>query len=89
MLPARFDDTPLPGLLSNMVTVDLRGRTPQQLAAMIAAKLATIANAVPDGGPGKPNGEPDEPRREATSRDSKIASYKRGATSSNPVAPTR
>ena len=42
VLPARFDDTPLPGLLSDMVTVDLRGRTPQQFAAMIAAKLADL-----------------------------------------------
>ena len=72
VLPARFDDTPLPGLLSDMVTVDLRGRTPQQFAAMIAAKLATIAIAVPDGGPGEPNGEPtkaDVGRREATPGD--------------------
>jgi TIR domain len=36
VLPARFDDTPLPGLLSDMVTVDLRTRTPEQFAAMIA-----------------------------------------------------
>ena len=28
VLPARFDDTPLPGLLSDMVTVDLRRYTP-------------------------------------------------------------
>src|SRR5271169_2309002 len=42
VLPARFDDTPLPGLLSDMVTVDLRGRAPEQFAAMIAAKLATL-----------------------------------------------
>jgi hypothetical protein len=42
VLPARFDDTPLPGLLSDMVTVDLRGRTPQQFAAMIANKLAVL-----------------------------------------------
>ena len=28
VLSARFDDTPLPGLLSDIVTVDLRGRTP-------------------------------------------------------------
>lgn len=54
VLPARFDDTPLPGLLSDMVTVDLRGRTPQQFAAMIAAKLATIAIVVPGGGSGEP-----------------------------------
>ena len=32
VLPARFDDTPLPGLLADMVTVDLRARTPQQFA---------------------------------------------------------
>ena len=42
VLPARFDDTPLPGLLSDMVAVDLRGRTPQQFAAMIADKLAAL-----------------------------------------------
>ena len=47
VLPARFDDTPLPGLLSDMVTVDLRGRTPQQFATMIAAKLAGLAIAAP------------------------------------------
>ena len=44
VLPARFDDTPLPGLLSDMVTVDLRGRTPEQFAALIAAKLAALAS---------------------------------------------
>ena len=72
VLPARFDDTPLPGLLSEMVTVDLRGRTPQQFAAMIATKLATIAIAVRDGGSGEPNGEPTESgarRHRATSSD--------------------
>src|SRR5215471_14984535 len=53
VLPARLDDTPLPGLLSDMVTVDLRTKTPQQFAAMIAAKLATIAIAVRDGGSGE------------------------------------
>ena len=42
VLPARFDDTPLPGLLSDLVTVDLRGRTPEQFAAVIAAKLAAL-----------------------------------------------
>ena len=45
VLPARFDDTPLPGLLSDMGTVDLRDRTPQQFAAMIADKLAALAAA--------------------------------------------
>ncbi len=43
VLPARFDDTPLPGLLSDMVAVDLQTRTPQQFAAMIADKLASLA----------------------------------------------
>ena len=42
VLPARFDDTSLPGLLSDLVWVDLRGRTPQQFAAMIANKLSTL-----------------------------------------------
>ena len=50
----------------------LRGRTPQQFAAMIATKLATIAIAVRDGGSGEPNGEPTEAgvrRHAATSAD--------------------
>ena len=68
VLPARFDDTPLPGLLSDMVTVDLRGRTPQQFAAMIATKLAAIAIAVRDGGSGEPT-EPGARRHRATSSD--------------------
>jgi len=54
VLPARFDDTQLPGLLSDTVTVDLRGRTPQQFAAMIVGKLAALdiaTSALPtDGG---------------------------------------
>ena len=61
VLPARFDDTPLPGLLSDMVTVDLRTRTPQQFAAMIADKLAAlgIVAAFPPadaGGPARDGG---------------------------------
>src|SRR4249920_2386477 len=43
VLLARFDDTPLPGLLSDLVAIDLRGRSPQQFAAMIADKLARLA----------------------------------------------
>src|SRR5215475_5702512 len=42
VLPARFDDTPLPGLLPDVSYVDLHGRTPQQFAAMIATKLANL-----------------------------------------------
>jgi hypothetical protein len=47
VLPVRFDDTPLPGLLSDMVAVDLHGRTPGQFAAMIADKLARLAITAP------------------------------------------
>jgi hypothetical protein len=47
VLPARFDDTPLPGLLSDMVAVDLRTQNPQQLAARIVGKLAHLASAAP------------------------------------------
>ena len=43
VLPVRFDATPLSGLLSDMVAVDLGTRTPRQLAAMIADKLARLA----------------------------------------------
>ena len=47
VLPARFDDTPLPGLLSDMVAVDLRGRTPEHFAAMITDKLAALGVTAP------------------------------------------
>jgi hypothetical protein len=53
VLPARFDDTLLPGLPSDMVTVDLRTRTPQQFAAMIADKLAALAASADAGGPAR------------------------------------
>ena len=42
VLPACFDDTPLPGLLSGMVSIDLRGRDPGQFATMIVSKLASL-----------------------------------------------
>ena len=42
VLPARFDDTPLPGLLPDVAYADLRTRTPQQFAVMIAGKLAAL-----------------------------------------------
>ena len=47
VLPARFDDTPLPGLLSDMAAVDLRGLTPRQFAAMITSKLVALGIAGP------------------------------------------
>ena len=53
VLPARFDDTLLPGLLSDMVAVDLRGRSSEQFAAVIAAKLAAldVTASAPAGSP--------------------------------------
>ena len=56
VLPARFDDTSLPGLLSDMVAVDLHGRSPEQFAAMIADKLARLAiiASAPSAGAGNP-----------------------------------
>ena len=47
VLPARFDDTPLPGLLADLAWVDLRARTAEQFAAMIAAKLAALGVIAP------------------------------------------
>ena len=62
VLPARFDDTPPPGSLPDVSYVDLRGRAPQQFAAMIAAKLAGLGIG-PSSFPGKadrgaPGGSP-------------------------------
>jgi hypothetical protein len=62
VLPARFDDTPLPGLLSDMVTVDVRTKTPQQFAAMIAVKLATLAITGP-----APSADAGDPAQDAGS----------------------
>ena len=50
VLPARFDDSELPGLLDDMVSVDLRGRTPEQFADLVAARLGDLAA----GPPGRP-----------------------------------
>ena len=43
--PARFDDSELPGLLDDVVAVDLRRHTPEQFADLVAAKLASLAAA--------------------------------------------
>jgi thioredoxin-like negative regulator of GroEL len=70
VLPARFDDTPLPGLLPDVSYVDLRSRTPQQFAAMIVAKLAKLgispSASLGEVGRGPPGGIPvseADPRR--------------------------
>jgi TIR domain len=58
VLPARFDDTELPGLLPDVVTVDLRRYTPEQFAGVVVAKLAelTISPSPPDGASAGPPG---------------------------------
>ena len=58
VLPARFDDSELPGLLPDVVTVDLRRYTPTQFAGLVADKVAGLAGS-PRGGngpPGRPAG---------------------------------
>ena len=45
VLPARFDDTQLPGLLPDVSYVDLSTKTPQQFAALVAAKLTALGIA--------------------------------------------
>ena len=55
VLPARFDDSELSGLLDDVVSVDLRGRTPEQFADLVAARLGGLA-AGPPGGPRVPAG---------------------------------
>jgi len=39
ILPARFDDTPVPGMPSTVAFQDLRKTTPEELASLILAKL--------------------------------------------------
>jgi tetratricopeptide (TPR) repeat protein len=51
VLPARFDDSELPGLLPDVVTIDLRRYTPAQFADLIVEKLASLAaSPSPPGG---------------------------------------
>ncbi len=57
VLPARFDDTVLPGLLDDVVAVDLRRHAPEWFADLVAAKLASLAAASP-GDPRVPAGPP-------------------------------
>lgn len=52
VLPARFDDSELPGLLPDVVTIDLRRYTPDQFAAIVAAKLAALGITATASGPG-------------------------------------
>lgn len=41
ILPVRFDDTEIPGVLPTTAYVDARNRSPQDLAALVLAKLAS------------------------------------------------
>src|SRR6266851_726200 len=51
VLPARFDDSELPGLLPDVVTIDLRRYAPAQFADLIVGKLAGLAaSPSPPGG---------------------------------------
>jgi TIR domain len=43
VLPARFDDSELPGLLGDAVAINLRDYTPAQFADLVVAKLAELA----------------------------------------------
>jgi hypothetical protein len=50
VLPARFDDSELPGLLPDVVTIDLRRYPPAQFADLIVEKLAGLATRPPPPG---------------------------------------
>ena len=52
VLPARFDDSELPGLLPDVGVIDLRGYTPEQFADLVVAKLADLGIS-----PSRPSGE--------------------------------
>ena len=49
VLPARFDDSELPGLLDDVVSVDLRRYAPEQFADLVAARLGGLADSLPGG----------------------------------------
>lgn len=62
ILPARFDDTELQGVLSTTAYIDLRERTPTELSVLVCKKLgrapfSTKANQVPPPKSAADNGE--------------------------------
>ena len=57
VLPARFDDSELPGLLEDVVTIDLRDCTPEQFADLVVAKLADVGVS-PSLSPGQAGSRP-------------------------------
>lgn len=51
LLPARFDDTTIPGVGETVGYIDLRGRTPREFAALILQKIGLVGrgNDLPHG----------------------------------------
>lgn len=47
ILPARFDDTDIPGVLSTVGYVSLKGRSAEDLASLITKKLVSSGGSVP------------------------------------------
>lgn len=47
ILPARFDDTEIPGVLSAVGYVSLQGRSPDDLVSLITKKLVSSGGSVP------------------------------------------
>jgi hypothetical protein len=47
ILPARFDDTDIPGVLSTVGYVSLKGRSPEDLVSLITKKLVSSGGSVP------------------------------------------
>lgn len=47
ILPARFDDTDIPGVLSTVGYVSLKGRSPEDLVSLITKKLVGAGGSVP------------------------------------------
>lgn len=47
ILPVRFDDTDIPGVLPTVGYISLQDRTPDQLALLITKKLVSVGGSVP------------------------------------------
>jgi hypothetical protein len=47
ILPARFDDTEIPGVLPTMGYISLKDRTPEDLASLITKKLVSSGGTIP------------------------------------------
>ena len=63
LLPARFDDTEVPGLRPTIGHIDLRTTTPEELAELIVGKLALAQGGATAPGGGPPPPEPPPERR--------------------------